>query len=94
MKNRSDIFILKDTVTATKTVKMTKLVPATKIKSEDGVIIPKEVLSMTVIQPSLPYKKEGDFARTSYFFIGVVIVLSLMILTKLTLSRIKKKSKQ
>ena len=43
MKNRSDIFIQKDTVTATKTVKMTKLVPATKIKSEDGVIIPKEV---------------------------------------------------
>ena len=93
MKNTVDILRQSDTVTTPKTVKMTKLVPATKIKIVDGVIIPKEVLSMTKIQPSLPIKKEGGSETTCYFLLVVVIIVSLLILTKITLSRIRRRSK-
>jgi len=91
MKNSEDTILQKDTVTSTNFVKMTKLVPANKVKIIDGAIIPKEALSMTKIQPSIPRKKEEFLGLPSNYVIvfGVVI----LILTIVIIYRIKRSSK-
>ncbi len=73
-----------------KVIKMIKLVPATKIKSTEGAIIPKEVLYMSKIQPAMPYTKEESAPGLfSYFFVGIVVVLLIIFVRKIFLARNK-----
>ena len=76
----------KDTV---EVVKALKIVPAKKIKSEDGAIIPKEAVSWTVLEPSIPIEKPKDSEFTTYAVIGLVLVGTL-ILIKYILNKRKK----
>ncbi len=77
---------------STEVIKMMKLVPGTKIKSEDGAIIPKQLLEWTELEPSFPSKKETDSILTSYIFTGVV-VLVILISAKFILNKFKKRAK-
>lgn len=67
-------------------VKAYKLLPSTTIKSEDGAIIPKEVLEWSEIQPALVVNKETDSNLTTYILIGVVVLI-ILITTKFLLNR-------
>jgi hypothetical protein len=56
------------------TIPISLLVPATKITSSEGAIIPKEAIAWTEIQPYIPVKKEEESMFSTYVIIGVVII--------------------
>ncbi len=80
---------VKDTA---KVIKAYKLTPATKVKSKDGAIVPKEVLYMKLV-PSTPLiKKEEDLSILPCVLYGVAVFV-ILIAIKIVLNKIKVRSK-
>lgn len=80
-----------DTVTNHKRViKASKIMPAQKIESEDGAIIPKQAIEMIEIQPTIPVSKPCFFERYGIYIVGVLLLSTILYL----LRRKKKRSKK
>ncbi|MBJ6367284.1 hypothetical protein [Snuella sedimenti] len=83
--NIQDSIVVKDTA---KTIKAAKILPAAKINSEEGAIIPKEAISMIKLQPSMPLEQKEDTPVLTYVMIGVVLII-VFILVRIVLKKIK-----
>lgn len=70
-----------DTLLGKKTIKAFKLVPAKKINSEIGAMIPPEAMEWTLITPGIKHTHEKvekpDFS-TYYIWIGAVVIIALI----------------
>ncbi|GAA3556000.1 hypothetical protein [Snuella lapsa] len=83
--NIQDSIVVQDTA---KTIKAAKILPAAKINSEEGAIIPKEAMSMIKLVPSTPLKQKEDTPVLTYVLLGVVLV-TVFILGRIVLKKIK-----
>lgn len=72
---------LQDTIKqqdTSKAVKAAIIVPAQKIKSEEGAIIPKEAVSLIPLEPSIPVKNNQSPSFSTYILLGFVLVVILI----------------
>lgn len=72
-------------------ITMLKIMPATKITSSEGAIIPKEAVAWTEIQPAIPVKMEEDSLFSNYLIISAVII-GVFILVRILSLKKKKRS--
>lgn len=86
--NIQDSTVTKQQDTA-KVIKAYKIVPATKIKSVDGAIIPKEAVAMIKLQPSIPVAKEEESMLSTYLLAGALLIGILILFKVLTNKRRK-----
>jgi hypothetical protein len=75
-----------------KVIKALKIVPATKIESSDGAIIPKEAVAWMELQPALPVEKEKDSMLSTYILIGAVVIGVFILVKVLSNRRSQKRS--
>lgn len=73
-------------------IKASKLIPATKIESSDGAIIPKEAMEWSELEPSFPTKEKTPASNENYVWFALGIILLIGILIFLFRKRTKKQA--